>query len=59
VYTNAGTYGDIYGFDPSGRELFFTGLDQQSAWTPTDVESALSWAELEVKSLPVLDRPNA
>lgn len=34
VYTNAGTYGGIYGFDAGGRQLFFSGLDQQSLWTP-------------------------
>jgi hypothetical protein len=34
VYTNAGTYGGIYGFAPAGQQLFFTPLDQQSAWTP-------------------------
>jgi hypothetical protein len=34
VYTNAGTYGGMYGFAPAGQQLFFTPLDQQSAWTP-------------------------
>jgi len=34
VYTNAGTYGGIYGFDTTGTQLFFTGLTQTSIWTP-------------------------
>jgi hypothetical protein len=34
VYTNAGIYGGMYGFAPAGQQLFFTPLDQQSAWTP-------------------------
>jgi hypothetical protein len=34
VYTNAGTYGGLYGLGPTGQQLFFTPLDQQSAWTP-------------------------
>ena len=34
VYTNAGTYGGIYGFNSGGQQLFFAGLDQQSIWTP-------------------------
>jgi hypothetical protein len=34
VYTNAGTYGGLYGFAFSGQRLFFRGLDQQSTWTP-------------------------
>ncbi|HEY5809562.1 MAG TPA: putative Ig domain-containing protein [Povalibacter sp.] len=34
VYTNAGTYGGLYGFGFSGEQLFFAGLAQQSAWTP-------------------------
>lgn len=34
VYTNAGGYGGIYGFNTSGQQLFFTELDQQSIWTP-------------------------
>lgn len=34
VYTDAGVYGGIYGFNTAGNQLFFTGLAQQSAWTP-------------------------
>ena len=34
VYTNAGTYGGLYGFNFSGEQLFFAPLDQQSMWTP-------------------------
>ena len=34
VYTNAGSYGGLYGFDPQGTQLFFAGNSQQSAWTP-------------------------
>ncbi|HEY8977426.1 MAG TPA: putative Ig domain-containing protein, partial [Burkholderiaceae bacterium] len=34
VYTNAGGYGGVYGFDPQGTQLFFGGTAQQSAWTP-------------------------
>lgn len=34
VYTNAGTYGGLYGFDFSGNPLFFDSLAQTSQWTP-------------------------
>jgi hypothetical protein len=34
VYTNAGTYGGVYGFDFSGQQLFFGYAAQQSEWTP-------------------------
>jgi putative Ig domain-containing protein/putative pyrroloquinoline-quinone binding quinoprotein len=35
IYTNAGTYGGLYGFDFSGNLLFFnTSLLQVSQWTP-------------------------
>jgi hypothetical protein len=34
VYTNAGTYGGLYGFDFSGSLLFFDALAQTSQWTP-------------------------
>lgn len=35
VYTNAGTYGGLYGFDKAGNQLFFDGqLAQTSQWTP-------------------------
>ena len=35
IYTNAGTYGGLYGLRPDGHQLFFNGaIDQQSVWTP-------------------------
>jgi len=34
VYTNAGTYGGLYGFDFSGNPLFVEALAQTSQWTP-------------------------
>jgi hypothetical protein len=34
VYTNAGEYGGLYGFDFSGNSLFVEGLAQESQWTP-------------------------
>ena len=34
VYTNAGTYGGLYGFDFSGNPLFVDALAQTSQWTP-------------------------
>ncbi len=43
VYTDAGTYGGIYGFSKNGQQLFFTGLAQQSAWTPA-VDSTMIYA---------------
>ncbi len=43
VYTNAGTYGGIYGFATTGQQLFYTGLAQQSAWTPA-VDSTTVYA---------------
>lgn len=43
VYTNAGEYGGIYGFTTTGQQLFYTGLAQQSAWTPA-VDSTTVYA---------------
>jgi outer membrane protein assembly factor BamB len=34
VYTNAGTYGGLYGFDPLGQPLYFANMAQTSVWTP-------------------------
>jgi len=34
LYANAGTYGGLYAFDPTGNQLFFASLEQQSNWTP-------------------------
>jgi len=33
-YTDAGTYGGLYGFAASGAELFFATEEQTSLWTP-------------------------
>lgn len=33
VYTNAGTYGGLYGFDLAGNQRFFVPLDQTSKWS--------------------------
>lgn len=34
VYTNAGTYGGLYGFTTTGQQLFFDYEAQTSLWTP-------------------------
>ncbi len=34
VYTDAGTYGGLYGFQPSGTQLFFDATAMQDEWTP-------------------------
>jgi hypothetical protein len=34
VYTNAGTYGGLFAFAPTGEEMFFAFMDQTSSWTP-------------------------
>jgi len=34
VYTDAGQYGGLYGFNSSGTQLFFDGTDMQDEWTP-------------------------
>jgi hypothetical protein len=34
VYTNAGSYGGLFGFTFSGERMFFVGLNQQAMWTP-------------------------
>lgn len=34
IYTNAGTYGGLYAFDPTGTQLFFDAEAQTSDWTP-------------------------
>jgi hypothetical protein len=41
VYTNAGTYGGLYGFDFSGHPLFFDPGPQTSQWTPAVDENHL------------------
>lgn len=41
VYTNAGTYGGVYGFDAEGNQLFFRGLGQTSSWTPAVDETGV------------------
>jgi len=44
VYTNAGTYGGLYGFDYSGNQLFFDNMSQTSQWTPAvDGAHVYSW----------------
>lgn len=35
AYTNAGTYGGMYGFGPDGDQLFFASLPQVSQWSPS------------------------
>ncbi len=34
VYTSGGSYGGLYGFKPSGEQLFFKTLAQVSMWSP-------------------------
>ncbi len=34
IYTNSGTYGGLYGFAPSGTQLFVASELQTSLWTP-------------------------
>lgn len=35
IYTNAGTYGGLYAFDPTGTQLYFDNtLAQTAMWTP-------------------------
>ena len=34
IYTNAGAYGGLYGFNFAGQQLFFDGSPQTSEWTP-------------------------
>lgn len=34
IYTDAGTYGGLFAFDSTGRQLFFANTAQQSQWTP-------------------------
>jgi hypothetical protein len=42
VYTNAGTYGGMYGFTTEGEQLFFvSSLPQVSMWTPAADDKAL------------------
>ena len=43
LYANAGTYGGMYAFNPSGSQLFFAGQAQQSNWTPV-VDSTTVYA---------------
>jgi hypothetical protein len=41
IYTNAGTYGGLYGFDTMGQQLFLAGMPQTSQWTPAVDASAI------------------
>jgi PQQ-like domain/Putative Ig domain len=41
IYTNAGTYGGLYGFDTTGQQLFFAFMPQTSQWTPAVDASAI------------------
>jgi hypothetical protein len=34
IYTNAGTYGGLFGFDTTGQQLFADYMPQTSEWTP-------------------------
>lgn len=34
VYTSGGSYGGLYGFKPTGEQLFFKTLAQTSMWSP-------------------------
>ncbi len=34
IYTNAGSYGGLYAFLPSGQQAFFANMAQTSMWTP-------------------------
>ncbi len=44
VYTDAGTYGGLYGFDTLGNQLFFAGAAQQDEWTPAvDAKSVYAY----------------
>jgi len=41
IYTNAGTYGGLYGLNTAGQQLFFAGMPQTSQWTPAVDASAI------------------
>jgi hypothetical protein len=41
IYTNAGTYGGLFGFDTTGQQLFFAFMPQFSQWTPAVDASAI------------------
>ena len=41
IYTNAGTYGGLYGFNTTGQQLFFAGMPQTSQWTAAVDASAI------------------
>jgi hypothetical protein len=43
LYANSGTYGGLYGFNPAGNQLFFSGQAQVSNWTPA-VDAAAVYA---------------
>jgi hypothetical protein len=44
IYTNAGTYGGLYGFSKSGTQLFFANEEQTSLWTPAvDADGVYSY----------------
>jgi hypothetical protein len=41
VYTNAGAYGGLYAFDPTGQQLFFAYMPQTASWSPAVDDSAV------------------
>ncbi len=53
VYSNAGEYGGLYGFDTIGNQLFFAAMPQTSQWTPAaDATSVYTYTD---SGLQVLD----
>jgi hypothetical protein len=44
LYANAGMFGGLYAFNPSGNQLFFTPEAEQSNWTPAvDATGVYAW----------------
>jgi hypothetical protein len=41
IYTNAGEYGGLFGFDTTGNQLFFAAMAQTSEWTPAVDDNAV------------------
>jgi hypothetical protein len=41
IYTNAGEYGGLFGFDTTGNQLFFAAMAQTSEWTPAADDNAV------------------
>jgi hypothetical protein len=52
IYTNAGSYGGLYGFNTTGQQLFLAPMPQTSQWTPAaDATSVYTYTDAGLQVL--------